>query len=97
MIECKDAMSLFCSENPEKCGANEQGKNGVLQEYISEYKDFRFGCVDIKQVENEKNEDMKKGFLDIKSENFLGGLNAHHILIITLLLFIAYKVAAVKK
>ncbi len=95
MIECKDAMSLFCTDNPEKCGANEMGQNGVLAEYLAEYKDYRFGCVDI-QTANENNKEKMDGILDIKNDNFLGGLNVHHVIIITLLLFIAYKVGALK-
>ena len=36
-----------------------------------------------------------KGFVDIKSESFLGGNNVHHLIIIAALGFLVYK--AVKK
>lgn len=92
MIKCNEAKSDFCGEYPEKCGANDLGENGVLQEYYSDFKEFRFGCVNIKEEEKEKDKTMKEGFLDIKSDNFLGGINAHHVIIILLLVYTAYKV-----
>jgi hypothetical protein len=34
-----------------------------------------------------------QGILDVKSPNFLGGNNVHHVVIIGLLLYVTYKVS----
>lgn len=86
-MTCQDIIQQFCTNNPEKCGIDAEGNTVILQEHLPEYFEQAEGCTPSSSTSNQGS-----GLLNIKSDEFLGGLNVHNVIIIFLLLMILFTV-----